>query len=122
MPAALAFKANAHDAIERLRLLYSGQGRDRVFATIDIPSPAIERFARRYPHGYCPVPDPEERVRFWEEHLAERRLIEDDSLPCAYLSEFDQGVYGGLFGADVQFMAHPETGWISSMVAPLLED
>ena len=28
----------------------------------------------------------------------------------------------GLFGADVQFMAHPENGWISSMVAPLLSD
>ena len=122
MPATLAFKANAHDAIERLRTLYSGAARDRVFAAFDIPSPSVERFAARYPHGYCPPPDPEERVRFWEGHLAGRTRLEDDSLPCAYLSEFDQGLYGGLFGGDVQFMAHPEIGWISSMVAPLLDD
>jgi hypothetical protein len=34
----------------------------------------------------------------------------------------DQGLYGGLLGGKVQFMAHPENGWISSMVAPLLAD
>ena len=54
--------------------------------------------------------------------LAERAKVEDDSIPSAQLSEFDQGLYGGLFGGDVQFMAHPENGWISSMVAPLLDD
>jgi hypothetical protein len=34
----------------------------------------------------------------------------------------DQGLYGGLLGGKVQFMAHPDNGWISSMVAPLLGD
>ena len=34
----------------------------------------------------------------------------------------DQGLYGGLLGGNVQFMAHPENGWISSMVSPLLKD
>ena len=48
--------------------------------------------------------------------------LEDDSIPSAYLSEMDQGLYGGLLGGEVQFMAHPENGWISSMVAPLLKD
>jgi hypothetical protein len=43
-------------------------------------------------------------------------------MPCAYLSEFDQGLYGGLLGGDVRFIAHPDNGWISSMVPPLLED
>jgi hypothetical protein len=47
--------------------------------------------------------------------------LEDDSVPCAYLSEFDQGLYGGLVGGDVRFVAHPENGWISSMVPPLLK-
>ncbi|MHB9029721.1 MAG: hypothetical protein ACYC9O_13220, partial [Candidatus Latescibacterota bacterium] len=45
--------------------------------------------------------------------------VEDDSVPSAYLSEFDQGLYGGLLGGDVQFMCH-DNGWISSMVAPIL--
>ena len=43
-------------------------------------------------------------------------------MPAAYLSELDQGVYGGLLGADVRFMANPATGWISSMAPPLLAD
>ena len=34
------------------------------------------------------------------------------------LSELDQGLYGGLLGGDVRFLAHPENGWISSMVPP----
>ena len=43
-------------------------------------------------------------------------------MPAAYLTELDQGLYGGLLGAEVRFMAHPDTGWISSMVPPLLAD
>jgi hypothetical protein len=38
------------------------------------------------------------------------------------LSEFDQGLYGGLLGGEVRFLAHPDVGWISSMVPPLLKD
>jgi hypothetical protein len=54
--------------------------------------------------------------------LAERTAVSDDSIPSAYLSEMDQGLYGGIVGGKVQFMAHPETGWISSMVSPILQD
>ena len=43
-------------------------------------------------------------------------------MPAAYLSELDQGIYGGLLGADVRFMANLATGWISSMAPPLLAD
>jgi hypothetical protein len=43
-------------------------------------------------------------------------------MPSAYLSEFDQGLYGGLLGGEVRFMVHPEIGWISSMVPPLLSN
>ena len=42
--------------------------------------------------------------------LAERPAVEDDSMPCAYLSEFDQGLYGGLLGGEVRFLAHPGRG------------
>ena len=34
----------------------------------------------------------------------------------------DQGLYGGLLGGDVRFICDPATGWISSMVPPLLDD
>lgn len=43
-------------------------------------------------------------------------------MPCGYLSEFDQGLYAGLLGAEVRFLAHPDMGWISSMVPPLMKD
>ncbi len=50
------------------------------------------------------------------------RPVEDDSIPSAYLSELDQGLYGGLVGGEVRFLCDPETGWISSMVPPLIND
>jgi hypothetical protein len=61
-------------------------------------------------------------VRFWDALLSERADVLDDSIPSAYLSELDQGLYGGLLGGDVRFLCDPATGWISSMVPPLLRD
>ena len=118
----LAYKRNLADVLERLRQLHARQGMDRIYASFTIPSPALEAFGRKYAHGFCEYPDPAERIAFWDRLLAERADLEDDSVPCAYLSEMDQGLYGGLLGGNVQFMAHPESGWISSMVAPLLSD
>jgi hypothetical protein len=118
----LAYKPNLDDVLERLRLLYERRARDRIFARFEVPSVALDEFGRQYAAGYCDYPDPADRAGFWDRLLAERAAVEDDSIPCAYLSETDQGLYGGLLGGKVQFMAHPENGWISSMVAPLLAD
>ena len=118
----LAYKPHAAEVLERLRLLFARQAPDRIFASFEVPSGALADFGRQYPHGFCDYPDPHERVRFWDRYLAERAALEDDSIPSAYLSEMDQGLYGGMLGGKVQFLAHPENGWISSMVAPLLSD
>lgn len=118
----LAYKQNLPDVIQRLRLLHARQAMDRVFASFSIPSPALAEFGRQYAEGFCDYPDPAERIAFWDRLLAERAGLEDDSIPSVYLSEMDQGLYGGLLGGNVQFMAHPDNGWISSMVAPLLGD
>ncbi len=118
----LAYKPTAGEVLERLRRVQSRQARDRMFASVGVPSRALEEFADRYGEGFCDYPDPHERIAFWDRFLAERAAVEDDSLPCAYVSEMDQGLYGGLLGGSVQFMTHPENGWISSMVAPLLRD
>jgi len=118
----LRYKPNAADVTSRLRRLYERQASNQIFAAFTVPSPALDDFARQYPEGSCDSPDLSERIAFWDRLLAERTLLEDDSIPSAYLTEMDQGLYGGLFGGDVQFMAHPENGWISSMVAPLLND
>jgi len=118
----LAYKPNADEVLPRLRLLYQRQAPDRIFAAMELPSKALDDFRRRYADGYCRYPDPAERAAFWDRLLGERAELEDDSIPSAYLSEFDQGLYAGLLGGEVQFMAHRQNGWISSMVAPLLED
>jgi len=118
----LAYKPTAGEVIRRLRLLQSRQAMDRIFASFNTPSAALAEFGRKYGEGFCKYPDPRERIAFWDRFFAERAAVEDDALPCAYLSEMDQGLYGGLLGGDVQFMAHPDSGWVSSMVAPLLKD
>jgi hypothetical protein len=118
----LAYKANAAAVQERLIRFYDRQSGDRILAVMGIPSPALEAFRAAHPLPGCGYPDPAERAEFWDGYLKERAALEDDSLPSAYLSEFDQGLYGGLLGGEVRFMAHPDVGWISSMVPPLLKD
>ncbi len=108
--------------LARLREFYAARPQDRICARMEIPTKALEAFARKYPPGYTPRPEVHERVAFWDRMLAERSTLRDDSIPSVYLSEMDQGLYGGLVGGKVQFMAHPETGWISSMVPPILKD
>ena len=118
----LTFKTNADEVEQRLRCLYGRAAQDQIFASFEIPSAALCRFRQDYPDSFCDYPDPRVRIRFWDDLLRERSSLDDDSLPSAYLSEFDQGLYGGLVGGEVRFMAHPENGWISSMVSPLLRD
>ena len=112
------YKPSLGEVLVRLRCLYERTAGDQIFAVMETPSQAIAEFQNRYAEGYCEAPDPAERIAFWDRLYSERAAIEDDSVPSAYLSEMDQGLYGGLLGGDVQFMAHPDTGWISSMVAP----
>jgi hypothetical protein len=118
----LAYKPNLEEVIGRLRALYERRAPDRIFAKMEVPCLALDEFRRQYPAGYCDDPDSPERIAFWDKLLSERTSVDDDSVPLAYLSELDQGLYGGLLGGNVQFMAHPENGWISSMVPPLLDD
>ncbi|MGE5603327.1 MAG: hypothetical protein ACM30E_09765 [Nitrososphaerales archaeon] len=111
--------------LARLRALYVERRPDIVLASLSLSAPglAFARFALEHPAGYCDYPDPQERIaHFWDPYLRERMAIRDDSVPSAYLTEMDQGLYGGLVGGDVRFLSDPDTGWISSMVPPLLQD
>lgn len=116
----LAYKPNAPSAISRLRAFYERRMPDGILASFSIPSRAILEFKRTHADGLCDYPDPLERVAFWDAFFAERAGLEDDSIPGAYLSEFDQGLYGGVLGSDVRFTCDVNSGWISSMVFPLL--
>lgn len=118
----IAYKPSAEAVLTGLRALYERRAGDRVFALMDVPSAALAEFRRGHPEGFCAAPDLHERIAFWDAYLRERAAVEDDSIPSAYLSELDQGIYGGLLGGDVRFLCDPETGWISSMVPPLIND
>ncbi len=115
----LGYKPNLDETLERLKSLYNREATDSVFASFAIPSPTVDYFKETVGEGFCTYPDPLERASFWDACLRERADIEDDSVPSAYLSEFDQGLYGGLVGGKVQFMSH-DNGWISSMAPPIL--
>ncbi|MBN1290572.1 MAG: hypothetical protein JXB48_01950 [Candidatus Latescibacteria bacterium] len=117
----LAYKKNTDDVIQRLTSLYAKQAPYQIFASFEIPNSTLMHFLETHEEGFCAFPDPNERISFWDAYYRERSDIEDDSMPCVYLSEFDQGLYGGLIGGEVQFMCH-DNGWISSMVPPLLTD
>jgi hypothetical protein len=122
MALSLLYCKDASSRIERLRELYDARPQDRIYARVEIPTRALCEFAHRHAAGYTSRPPIEERVAFWDRLSAERAAVSDDSIPSAYLSELDQGLYGGIVGGNVQFMAHPENGWISSMVPPILRD
>jgi hypothetical protein len=118
----LSYCEDARFRCERLREFYGGRPQDRIFARIEVPTTALREFAHRYAAGPTLQPAIDERVSFWDGMLKERAAVSDDSIPSAYLSEMDQGLYGGMVGGKVQFMADPESGWISSMVPPILQN
>jgi hypothetical protein len=126
--ALLSYKKNAEEVIKRMTSLLEGKAPDRIFASFVLPSEAMKDFQKQYTESFfSEYPDPLERVAFWDRHLQGRTLLEDDSIPYAYPSEFDQGLYGGMLGGDVRFLAMAEdgwvsSGWISSMVPPLLKN
>ncbi|MBN2475721.1 MAG: hypothetical protein JXB62_14000 [Pirellulales bacterium] len=122
MTDSLTYKPNVTEVLARLRSLYQRCASDRICAVMEVPCAALAEFQEQYTAGYCGDPQSAARIAFWDKLLGERASLEDDSIPSAYLSELDQGLYGGLLGGRVQFMAHPENGWISSMVAPLIDD
>lgn len=104
---------------ERLTRFHARASGDSILAVMHTPSDPLRHFARTHADGYCDYPDMDERLRFWDEHLRRKCPVFDDSVPSAYLTECDQGLYGGMVGGDVRYMAHPDNGWISSMVPPI---
>ncbi|MGW8256365.1 MAG: hypothetical protein ACWGMZ_02650, partial [Thermoguttaceae bacterium] len=97
----LAYKPNFQDVLRRMQSLYSREAGHRIFATMSVPNAALENFARTHSHSRCEYPDISERTRFWDDYYRLLAEVEDDSMPAAYLSEFDQGLYGGLLNGEV---------------------
>jgi len=117
----LDYCGGGEEVFTRLRCLYKKRDTSIICARTDTPSKTLKEFAERHTSGFCDYPDPVERAIFWDRYLSERKDICDDSVPSAYLSEMDQGLYGGIIGGETRFLVHPENGWISSMTAPIIK-
>lgn len=107
MPDTLAYCPDLPLVLDRLRRFYVERRPDLILATMDVPSRVLAELAETRPAGYCAYPDPAERAAFWDAYYQERSAVPDDSVPAAYLTEMDQGLYGGLVGGQVQFMFDP---------------
>lgn len=118
----LGYKKNTSDVLYRLKTLFKNHDQSRIYASMNIPNKALEEYKKNNIEGNCYYPKPSERILFWDKILRERESLLDDSIPCAYLSEMDQGLYGGIFGGDVRFLCFPSTGLISSMTYPILNN
>ena len=118
----LSYCPSGERILPRLRQLYEHRCQQIVLAKMNVPSQAIKEFAGRNKEGFCDYPDIRKRLEFWDGYMREHILIYDDSIPNAYLTEMDQGLYGGLFDGDVRFLCDTRTGWISSMVPPIMKD
>ncbi len=118
----LAYKPNCDEIIERLRLWHERQYMDRILVRCPPPSETLRRFRAERSDGDCEYPDPNERIAFWDSIFAEQSVVADDTIPAVYLTEMDQGLYGGMVDAEVRFQCDTDSGWISSMVVPLWDD
>ena len=118
----LSYKKNSKDVISRLTDLYTGNGRDRIFASMSIPNPVLAEYRINNSAGVVSYPDPRGRIEFWDSCLSHSADLEDDSIPSVYLSEFDQGLYGGLLGGPVCFLNDPDTGRVTSMTEAFWDD
>jgi hypothetical protein len=122
MPFPASYCPNGDQVLQRLSRLYVDRAQDIILASMELPVAALQAFAHNHRGGFCDYPDPQERIAFWDACLREHIPVMDDSIPSVYLTEMDQGLYGGLLGGEMRFLCDSTTGWISSMVAPLLRD
>ena len=118
----LIFKKNSSKTYQRLAELYNRQGINKIYAQMNIPSSTLIRYRESIPPGEVDSPRTEESIDFWVKFFEERKNIEDDSMPCCYLSEFDQGLYAGLVGGKIKYISFSYDGLISSMVKPFIKD
>jgi len=122
MSFSLRYCPNGEQVLARLTQLYENQAQDIILAKMNVPGKVLAEFAKNHEDGLCEYPNIDERLEFWDAYTSEHTPIRDDCIPAAYMSEMDQGLYGGILGGDVRFQLDAKRGWISSMVPPILKD
>lgn len=119
-------KNNLKETVARLKTLYSKKGENQIFARMQVILPAeikedIERKASNL--SIESVPPVERIFPLWEKYLAFFDTLEDDWVPTIYPHQYDQGIYGAVFGASMHInrVGGPGgdgPGGISSMTMP----
>lgn len=126
----MAIKKNLGETVSRLSDFYGGKAEDRIFAKIGIRG-RDSSFNRRVKSRLQlatreGLPDIKTLFSVWEEYLSPLYNLEDDDVPTIYLSQYDQGLYGAILGAEITVnrkLPSPQSpytaGWFSSMTRPL---
>jgi len=115
-------KTRQDEAIARLKTLYAKRGENQIFARTLVQLPAdlknrIEQRAEQMSGDQFPAA--EQLFPLWEEYLSFYDRLEDDWVPAIYPRQYDQGIYGTLFGARMHVNRAGTPGWFSSTSAPL---
>jgi hypothetical protein len=123
---AMEYKKNWKEVIERQTAFWERKLGGRILARIYINNRPFEEWLTKA-KDIIPVESkdfPSQNFIFetWDLKLRIFKDIEDDSLPVMIPTEFDQGLFGGIFGAETYFNFDAETGWLSSMPRPFLTD
>lgn len=115
-------KTNQSEVIARLKTLYGKKGENQIFARMLIPQPAPrwERLTQRAVQvSSAEFPTLKDTFPVWEEYLAFFDPLEDDRIPAIYPWQYDQGIYGALFGAAIHVNRGGPPGCASSTSSPL---
>jgi hypothetical protein len=115
-------KRNQADAISRLKALYEKKAENQIFARMWVPMPdglreRLKALVSRIHPGELPTG--EQVFPVWDEYLRHFEAIEDDWVPAIYPWQYDQGIYGTLFGAKLHVNPSGPPGCASSASLPL---
>ena len=92
------YKPGLDETVERHRLLWTGEFKDRILVKIDIASPKNYTVLEAMSKG----PDFEGMLSEWEKGFNVSKEIDDDNLPVLY-GEMGSYIIGGFFGAKVKW-------------------
>lgn len=115
-------KTNQAETIARLKTLYGKKGENQIFARmqVSLPAPLQESMGQRASQvSLAEFPSLKQTFPVWEEYLAFFDRLEDDWVSAIYPWQYDQGIYGTLFGAPMHVNRGGPPGCASSTSYPL---
>ena len=122
----MEYKKNWKEVIERQSLFWKRKLGNRILARIYVKNSPFEEWLTKakkiIPVTTKNFPSQEFVFKTWDLKLHIFKEINDDSLPVMIPSEFDEGFFGGIFGAETDFNFDAESGWLSSMARPFLKE